>query len=200
MIPKVIHRIWLEDPMPPAFRRFGEQWQTLHPEWHVIDWTDPADLPTLHNQGLYDEAESIYPDDWKRFQADLVRLELLHRYGGVYVDTDVEPLKPIDPLAGLACFAGRSPQHIGGHHPITNAVIGSQPNNAWIAMCVLTIPQAVNRYRHRPLAQSVGPWHLTRVYEDGDWPTVTILDDLYTQGWFTHHWNNARRKRGAGLG
>lgn len=200
MIPRVIHRIWLDDPMPETLAGFGEEWTRLHPDWDVIDWTDSDRLPPLHNQDLYDRARDIYPDDWKRFRADLVRLELLHLYGGVYVDTDVEPIRSLDPLTELRCFAGRSPQHIRGRHPITNAVIGAQPNTAWIATLILTAAEAVDRYGHRPLAQSVGPWHLTRVYEGGDWPTVTILDDLYTAGWFTHHWNNARRRRGVPLG
>lgn len=208
-IPQVIHRVWLSDGdhadrMPGTFIGFGDRWDRLHPGWRRVDWRWTEALPPLHDttRRLIDRAAQIYPDDAKRFVADLVRLELLWRFGGVYVDCDVEPARSIDGLVdGRACVVGRSPQHIGGKHPITNAVIAAVPQHPYIGACIDAAPDAVERYGGRPLAQSVGPWMLTRVYESGVWPTVTVLDadELYGGGWLTHHWNNARRKAGAGM-
>ena len=53
MIPKLIHRLWINPPGPPMpdeFRRYGEQWKALHPDWQVIDWTTLNGLYPLTNQ------------------------------------------------------------------------------------------------------------------------------------------------------
>lgn len=199
-IPRLIHRIWLDEPMPDPFAAFGDRWAELHPGWEIIDWRTSALLPELRNRELFDQAREFYPRDWKRFQADILRLELLGRYGGVYVDTDTEPLAPLDDLlAGRECVVGRSPQHIAGKHPITNAFMASTPQHPWIEELLARLPEAARQHSHRPLAQSIGPWHLTRVYEAGEWPTVSIIDGLYSGPWFRHLWNNAARKRGVGV-
>lgn len=201
-IPKIIHRIWLGDPMPDRFAEYRRRWEELHPGWLISDWRDRVRLPRLRNQDLFDRAREIYPKDWKRFEADLLRLELLWQYGGVYADTDVEPRKPLDGLVvGHSFLVGRSPQHIRGHHPITNAVIASVARHSFLDELIDQIPAAIHRYRRLSLAQSVGPWHLTRIFESRPWPDVTVLDwdQMYDGHWFVHHWNTAARKRGQGV-
>lgn len=202
MIPATVHRIWLDDPLPEPFARNGERWGELHPGWRVIDRRDRAQLPPLRNQQLFDRARELYPADWKRFEADLLRLELLWLHGGVYADTDVTPRRHLGPLLdGRQCVAGRSPQHLRGAHPITNAVMAAEPKDPWVEALIDGIPDAVDRFGHLPLARSVGPWHLTRVYEAGHWPGVTVLDHgtLYGGQWLTHAWNSGARRRGAGV-
>lgn len=200
-IPNIIHRIWLEDPMPEKFEEYGRRWAQLNPDYEVHDWRDPATLPRLNNQSYYARAQNLYPRDWKRFRADIIRLELLWRYGGLYVDTDVEPLQPINPLlGGRKCLVGRSPQNIKGKHPITNAVMAAERHHPYIGALITDLPAAIVSNKGRPLAQSIGPWHLTRVYEGGDWPDVVVLPPelLYEGSWLIHHWNTAARKRGEG--
>lgn len=189
--------------MPEAFQSFGNAWQTLHPGWQVKDWMASSLLPRLFNQDLFDRVQEIFPKDWKRFQADIVRLELLWNYGGVYVDTDVEPRRPLnDLIAGHACLVGRSPQVKNGVHSITNAVMASAPKHPFIAAAIDRLPASVKRHQGRPLAQVAGPWHLNRTYEADYWPDVAVLepDELYGGEYFLHHWNNALRKKGRRLG
>lgn len=201
MIPNTIHRIWVGGPMPAVFDRFGDLWRQFHPGWRVIDWTDSAALPPMVNAKLVDRAAEIYPGDWKRFTADLVRLELLWHYGGVYVDTDTEPRRHVGGmLDGRECVVGRSPQASRGVHALTNAVIAAEPQHPYIGELIVTLPDAIRRYGHLPLARSVGPWHLNRVYESGDWPEVTVLGHAEMYGHWVHHtWNTAAVRRGGGV-
>ncbi len=38
-IPKVFHRIWLGGtPLPDEHTRWGETWQTQHPDWQMRLW------------------------------------------------------------------------------------------------------------------------------------------------------------------
>lgn len=96
-IPKVIHRVWLGGkPMPEAHVEYGRTWERLHPEWEVRLWTD-ADAPI---PACADRARSISE------VSDLVRYEILRQHGGVYVDTDIECLRPIDELLdGVTAFS-----------------------------------------------------------------------------------------------
>lgn len=205
MIPSILHRIWLDDPLPSVFARYGERWRKLHPDWEVRDWRDSRSLPPLRNQNLFDRAQELYPKpawEWRRFEADLLRLELLEQHGGIYVDADVAPLANLEPLLdGCTCVVGRSPQSSGGVHAITNAVMAAVPDHPWITALVDGISEAVRRYGHRPLAQCVGPWHLSRTYNAGHWPDVTVLEPqlLYRGGWLRHDWNSAARRRGGGV-
>lgn len=204
MIARIVHRIWLDDPLPDRFACHGRRWAALHPGWQLWDWRDSHDLPPLRNRGLFDRARELHPRpswEWRRFEADLLRLELLETYGGLYADMDVQPLANLEPLLdGRTCVVGRSPQASGGVHAITNAVMAAEPGHAYITALVDGIPDAVRSHGHRPLAQCVGPWHLQRTYDSGPWPDVTVLapEVLYEGGWLRHQWNSAARRRGAG--
>lgn len=217
-IPRVFHRIWLDDPIPDQFEIWWKCWQELHPGWEFMSWDDSSLLPELRQQQIFERARRIIPRDWKRFQSDLLRLELLWRYGGVYVDCDIEPLKPLDPLLdGVEAFAGWSPNRgRRGERIITQALLGARPEHPWIGACLDAIPDAVERYRGRPLAQMIGPWHVTRAWEQHP-EAVTIFDEgvFYPQSIrsrdageqanlsdaYTHHrWNTTARKRGIGIG
>lgn len=164
MMPRLIHRIWLDDPMPDEFEAYGRDWERLHPGWELLEWRSTLELPPLRNHDLFDRAEELVPRDWKRFQADLLRLELLWLYGGVYADTDVQPLRPLDDLLhDVDCAVGVSPNPgPTGAHPVTNAVMAARPVHPFIAGCMMRLPGDVETYAGKHLAQVAGPWLLTR--------------------------------------
>lgn len=217
MIPKLLHRIWLDDPMPSEFAEYGRAWDRLHPDWTLIDWRDSSTVPTLRNAELVADAKRWTPD-WKRWQSDIIRLELLWLYGGVYIDTDVEPLRPIDELVeDRTCVVGWSPNRAADGTPtLTNAVIAAAPHHPWINACVEQLANSARRFRGRHIAHAVGPWHLTRVWESGYWPNVTVLPAgvLYPQSidardrgeaadlssaYAWHRWANTRDNRKGGV-
>src|SRR5580693_1311215 len=99
-IPRTIHRVWLgEKPMSESERRYGETFAHHHPRWTMRLWTE-EDLSSLE----------IDRDDIERARSpselsNLVRYEVMHRFGGIYVDTDFECLRPLTPiLRGVEAF------------------------------------------------------------------------------------------------
>jgi mannosyltransferase OCH1-like enzyme len=90
MIPKIIHIIWIGPELFPYIDNL-KRYKDLHPGWKIKLWTD-NNLPKLKYQKIYN-AIPVYAT-----KADLLRLEILARYGGVYVDADSYPLKPLDEL------------------------------------------------------------------------------------------------------
>ena len=98
MIPKILHMIWI-GPKPFPYEANLQKYIELHPEWKINLWTD-SNLPRLRNRKIY-KSIPIYAA-----KADLLRIEILAIYGGVYVDADSYPIKPLDELTeGLDnCF------------------------------------------------------------------------------------------------
>lgn len=173
MIPKIIHRIWIEGspPMAPAYIEAGQKWATMNPGWTVKHWSGPPFR--MVNSCLYEKAAP--PHDRFRFKADLLRLELLLKYGGVYIDADMEPLRPLDSLLdGADAIAGWSPDRWKGKRILSNAFIGAVPGHPWIARCVAKMRLSVQAFQGKFLALMTGPHHVTRCLEAKD--RVTTLE------------------------
>lgn len=65
------------------------------------------------------------------FVSDYIRLYALHKYGGIYLDTDVEVIKSFDPLLKLPYFIGIEQDRI-----IEAAVFGAEKGTPWLKECM----------------------------------------------------------------
>jgi mannosyltransferase OCH1-like enzyme len=99
VIPKKLHMIWLGSPLPSQYQNIITKWKALHPAWEFKLWTD-KDVIKLTYAGLYSKVTNL------GIKSALLRYEILYQYGGVYVDTDFECIKPLDDLLYLDFFAG----------------------------------------------------------------------------------------------
>ena len=92
LIPRVFHQIWVgAKPLPEEYVGYQQTWLAHHPEWELRLWTED-NLP-----------EGLRPEVYERLRApaeraNILRLELLRREGGIYVDTDFECRRSIEPL------------------------------------------------------------------------------------------------------
>jgi Glycosyltransferase sugar-binding region containing DXD motif len=127
LVPKIIHQIWVgPDPLSDEFAGYVETWRRNHPGWEHRLWTE-GNLPTdlRHPEAL----ERIrHPAE----RADMLRLELLWRHGGVYVDTDFECRQSMEPYIGDAEFftAYLKPKNVvKARERVNNAFIGSVPGH-----------------------------------------------------------------------
>ncbi len=155
-IPKIIHQIWLGSPLPDGLRQYTRTWQELHPGWKYILWTEEnARHLTLQNQDLYDKATN-----WA-VKSDILRYELLSKFGGLYVDTDFECLMPLDDLMHrYTAFAGISNEPC---FAINNALIAAAPGHKILKQCIanLRMPKS-NRWQD--VSKGCGPMHFTRSF------------------------------------
>ena len=94
VIPKLIHAIWFSgDPMPDLNLRCLESWKKYAPDYEIKIWNMETYKP---DRCLFFE-QAIEHKNWA-FASDYARADLLYRYGGIYMDLDVEMLRPIDDL------------------------------------------------------------------------------------------------------
>ena len=89
MIPKIIHQIWIGKKQPP--QELMDTWKI--PEYEYVLW-DEEKLRSLQmvNKDKYDY---FYDKGLYYGSADIARVEILHRYGGVYIDADTKRLKDL---------------------------------------------------------------------------------------------------------
>lgn len=107
MIPKIIHYCWFgRGPKPELAKRCIESWHKYCPDYIIKEWNeDNFDLD------LYPYAKEAYDNRKFAFVTDIVRLYALNEEGGIYMDTDVEVLKPLNSLLkykGVSGFEAES--------------------------------------------------------------------------------------------
>lgn len=203
VVPRVLHRIWLGGAIPPESERFWERWGQLHPDWLLQTWTE-ANLPTLWNQQLYDDAAHLTAGNIWQLRSDIVRYELLEAYGGVYVDCDLEPLRNIEPLCTTSCFAAWETQGVW----VNNALLGATAEHPFIGALVTELAASVDANRHRRPNHASGPRYVTRMHvaRRGElhvhdqalvypyrWDELERRDEDFPDAYTVHHWANARR-------
>lgn len=102
MIPKTIHYVWLGNrPKPKKIEKCIASWNKFCPDYEIIEWNELNFDINSHNF-----VKEAYEIGNFAFSSDVIRLEVLYKYGGIYVDADVEFLKPIDDLLYNEAFIG----------------------------------------------------------------------------------------------
>lgn len=102
MIPKLIHYCWFGRGQKPELAiKCIESWKRYLPDYDIKEWNeDNFDL------NMYPYVREAYDNRKFAFVTDVVRLYALYNEGGIYMDTDVEVLKPLDSLLSYKGVSG----------------------------------------------------------------------------------------------
>lgn len=101
-IPKKIHYCWFGGTeIPDNLRAYMRTWEKYCPDYELIRW-DENNYDVTKNQYMY---EAYQAKKWG-FVSDYARLDIVYQNGGVYLDTDVELLKPLDDFLYDRMFCG----------------------------------------------------------------------------------------------
>ena len=93
MIPKIIHQIWIGPKEPPTIPM--DTWKDKHPDFEYIRWNEEEFIKRDMKFECLNRIDSM--EQWCG-KADIIRLELLYKYGGVFLDADSLCIEPIDDL------------------------------------------------------------------------------------------------------
>jgi hypothetical protein len=145
MIPKIIHYCWFgKNTMPELARKCVVSWRFFCPDYEIIEW----------NENNFDINSNIYVKEAYRakkwaFVSDYVRLWALVEYGGIYMDTDCELIKPIDEFLELEAVSGfEDPTRV------PTALMGSKKDFEFFKLLL-------NKYENRKFAIMPGFYDLT---------------------------------------
>lgn len=182
-IPSLIHQIWIGGDVPGVFREWQASWTQLQPGFSFKVWSEEELLDFgLENERIFRAARN------PAVKSDIARYEILFKLGGVYVDTDFECLKPIQPLlAGNSFVAGTVFSSIP---QINNAFIASEPGTTLLAGMIESISTAKVPLERHPsnfweIFNSTGPVALSNIvlsHLESD-STVCVLPSNYLYPW-----------------
>lgn len=175
--PKIFHRIWLDEPESPRFAAYREQLEALHPDWEIWTWNDSSELGWLEH--LDDFQEALKRDPFGR-APDILRYELLWRFGGVYIDTDFEPLRSFDPLiADGRPFAGWE-----NERTICTALLAAPPRHPAIRELMDGLSERLASTWDKPANYAVGPEYATPILRNRDDVRRLPPSAFYCVGWW----------------
>ena len=169
-IPRRLHQIWLGGrPLPARWEDFSKRLQAMNPDWEYHRWAD-ADADALLFGTPYEPAYRAWSNPG--FRSDILRLLILQQVGGVYLDTDCEPVRPLSPLlAGRMGFIGAtfSPQPIV-EVLVENAVMAACPGHPFLEAALTAAMEGCALFTAGDFARGVpnvvqltGPAMLSRV-------------------------------------
>uniref|UniRef100_A0A6C0E1W1 Glycosyltransferase 2-like domain-containing protein n=1 Tax=viral metagenome TaxID=1070528 RepID=A0A6C0E1W1_9ZZZZ len=171
-IPKIIHQLWIGH--HPAPIKLMNTWKEKHPDFEYIYWNEHE----FQRRNFYftcqdkiDDIEEIHG------KADIMRLEILYEYGGIYLDADSICIEPIDEeLLSKSCFAGWEQETI---RPglIANGTMGFPKNHPLVKAAIEWIKTNEVSKKSTGLSawQTVGPLLLTRMYNTGLFPDFHVF-------------------------
>ena len=139
LIPREIHYIWMgKKPMHPLMVSWRQEWQRLHQDWKIRVWTEGRNIAELvcDNENMFSRfANMLFRCCHLSQASNIWRYDLLERIGGLYLDTDFEPVKNIEPIVSdLLAFAGMADIDLTVRMETTAAcsLIGCTPHHPWL--------------------------------------------------------------------
>ena len=153
MIPKIFHQIWLgSQPMPEQHKVWSRTWLRFNPGWTLRLWKGQEEL-VLINQEEFDTARHVVE------QSDILRYEIVYRFGGCYIDTDFECLRRFDwKLLTNEAFVGLERQE-----RINNAILAAEPKHPWMEAAIQRLPLHRATHADKSVAERTGPDFLQAV-------------------------------------
>lgn len=102
MIPKKIHYCWFgRNPLPDSALKCIASWKKFLPDYEIIEWNeDNFDVNSIpYTRQAYEAKKYAFVSDYARFK-------ILYEHGGLYFDTDVEVIRPMDDILSRGGFMG----------------------------------------------------------------------------------------------
>jgi len=102
MIPKVIHYCWFGGgPLPELAEKCIASWKKYCPDYEIKRWDETnVDISSI------DYMREAFEEKAWAFVSDVAKLQVIFERGGIYLDTDVEVVRPLDDLLQNSAFVG----------------------------------------------------------------------------------------------
>lgn len=184
MIPKIIHQVHLgEKELSEKEIGWQSTWRVYNPDWGLFLWDDISiqDL-NIRNYDQFKRCKN-YSE-----KSDILRFELLYKFGGLYIDTDFECLRPIAPLIDNRDFVAFKQSN----GLVCGAFLAANKNNSLIKKLVNNIPSRELTHGDKDSAHKYGPRYITEILG-----TKNALDKkyVYPYSWFEKKRSNENFKQ-----
>ncbi len=100
MIPKIIHYCWFgRNPIPKEYLHYMDSWRIYFPGYEMKEWNEDN-----YDVNCIPFSEEAYALRKFAYVSDYARLKILYEHGGVYFDTDVEVIRPMNDILDRGGF------------------------------------------------------------------------------------------------
>jgi len=186
-IPKIIHYVWVgPNDLTPLAEECIASWKKYLPDYEIKFWNE-TNSPMNHSY-----VEHMYGEKKWAFVSDYIRFRVLKKYGGIYLDTDMELLRPLDDFLDEEMFVGRSKTG-----DIESSIIGVVPNHPAIDSALTfydtDTSRSISNTSPKVLAEAIAscpetatvfPAKYFHPCDEGEKCTQEKLKDSYAR----HHW------------
>jgi mannosyltransferase OCH1-like enzyme len=192
-IPKALHFVWIGSELPGRYRANVQSFARLNPEFELSLWVDRpcevsgvanvnrADSTVWSNQGLYEAERNLGA------KADILRYEIVERFGGIYCDIDTVCMRPLDELFARSFVAA----HLGPPwHNITNAIFGFPKGSKFLDFVVRCLAENARQLPTGTVPARTGPTFFTTCLLSYDDPRIRVIDQAalnLTPASYMHH-------------
>ena len=213
MIPKIIHYCWFgKNEQPVMVKKYIESWKKNCPDYKIILWNE-ENFDVQSNEYV----KEAYFQKKYAFVSDYVRLYALKKYGGIYLDTDVEiqrnldvflkydfvvGFEAIERVATAIIMAEKDNNIINDwlanyqtRHYILNKKADETPNVVWLTNKLRECGLVLNGKRQGLIDNNVMVYEkeIFCPYSVGD--KKNTYNDAYTVHWCDGSWITGKNKR-----
>jgi mannosyltransferase OCH1-like enzyme len=175
-IPKIIHQIWIGNkPMPINLMN---TWKEKHPDFEYICWTEEEFIKREMNFLCWEKINEIEEIAGK---VDIMRMEILYKYGGIYIDADSICVEPFDEIIMSRQAFASYENEIKRNGLVSNGTIGFYQKHklcydaiGWIYNNDVSMKKTGKR-----AWQIVGPLLLTKLINNFKYQDLTIFPSYF---------------------
>ena len=157
MIPKRFIRVWIggTKPIPELFEQWWDEFKAIHPDYEFLTLRSWDELELTDTMKYIIDNVSSYAG-----QSDVARILALQQYGGIYVDTDVKPIKSFDSL-----IESDDRPFLGKRSKVSfeSAIMGSPKGHPAFDELVEKLPEWFELHRDRSASVQTGPAFVSSV-------------------------------------
>lgn len=114
MIPKIIHYCWFgRNPLPELALECIASWKRFFPDYEIKQWDE-----SNFDVNMIPYTAEAYKQKKYAFVSDFARFWIINNYGGIYFDTDVEVIRPMDDIIAKGNFMGFEVDPDGENSPM----------------------------------------------------------------------------------
>lgn len=151
MIPKRIFYVWgAGEKKPRDVQVCIQTWRQIMPDYEIIEINESSNKYFDFQENLQKNKffRTVYNNKMWAYVADYIRIKTLYDHGGIYFDTDVSAVKPLDKFLNQPAFVGMQNQEyvepaiLGAekHNPLLKDILDFYDQKIW-ELPIFTMPQ-----------------------------------------------------------
>ena len=140
-VPHIIHFTWTGSVIPGRYVDSVCRFRDNNPRYKIVLWVD-RDCPAIHGVSIekIDVDSLVNKEIYERINGisvrnDLLRMEILYKYGGIYSDVDAVSLKGFDSIFDRP-FLAYEPHY---WHDINSSITGFSQGDQFLGHCLFNV-------------------------------------------------------------